>query len=187
MIRVGGTGVVRWATASVALLGGLWLGYSVAILPLQRREQQSLGKLADLRERIQATRKTIQEVKQQEQATASSRAELDRLERELPTGSALAWFPVRMKQHFDRFGLSDSVTRLNTSLDEPNMPGYQRTYWAVDLPMQGSAKDFSSLLIAVAELEESDPIIEVLDLSIRRENASLAPTAIVNVAALVRD
>jgi hypothetical protein len=177
--------IMRLAVVGGAILGIAWATYSVSIAPLQRSERELLGTLTDRRERIDAARKTIEEIKQQEQATAGARAELQRLHRDLPAGSVMSWFPSRMKQHFDRLGISDSVTRLNNALDEPEMPGYQRTYWAVDLPIQGAARDISSLLIAVAELEKAEPIVKVIDLAIRQDDDSHR-IAVINVTALVR-
>ena len=89
-----------------------------------------------------------------------------------------------LARYFAQMGIANAVTRLNTEFAEPNMPGFQRTYWAVDLPLPGSRSDMSRLLIAVAALEETDSIAKVMDLAIRTEDGTGHRTAIMNVSAL---
>ncbi len=168
------------------MLGLASLMYSLSIVPLQRRATEFQHTAADLRGRIASARRTIQEAKAQEHAVASARAELQRFQRDLPTGSAMAWFPSRMKRHFDNLGIPDSATRLNTALNEPDLPDYERSYWAVDLPIQGNAAGISNLLIAVAALEEAESLVKVIDLAIRQDDDSGRRTAVINVTTLVR-
>lgn len=177
---------VYWTWLGGGTLGLASLIYGLSITPLQRREAEFQRTGADLRGRIAAARHTIQEAKEQEQAVASARAELQRFQRDLPTGSAMAWFPSRMKRHFDNLGIPDSATRLNTALNEPDMPNYERSYWAVHLPIQGTSADISKLLISVAELEEAEPLVKVIDLAIRQDDDSGLRTAVINVTTLVR-
>lgn len=177
---------VYWAWLGGGTLGLAWLIYSLSITPLQRRATEFQRTAADLRGRIASARHTIEETKKQEEAVASARAELQRIQGDLPTGSAMAWFPNRMKRHFDKLGIPDSATRLNTALNEPDMPDYERSYWAVDLPIRATTADMSKLLIAVAELEEAEPLVKVMDLAIRQDDDSGRRTAVINVTTLVR-
>lgn len=166
-----------------ALLSLAWVTYRLSISPLERRAQELHSECTDVRERIASTRRAIQEIKRQEQAAAGSRGELRRLHHDLPTGSVIVWFPTRMKQYFDRFDLTDSATRLNTAVPEPEIPGFQRTYWSVDLPL--ASQKLSELLIAIENLEDAEPIVKILDLAIRQDNESGQRTMVINVAALV--
>lgn len=156
--------------AGGAVLGAAWLFYSQAIGPLQERTADSLRKLVHLRAHLATARGTIQQVREQEQEAGRARGELQRSHGDVRGGSPMVWFPDRMKQHFGRYGIPESVTRLNTALKEPGLPRCQRTYWAVDLPIQNAAHDIPKLLIAVAELEEAEPIVRVIDVAIRQDS-----------------
>ena len=137
-----------------------------------------------LQQQIQAARKSTQEIKQQEQASAKARGQLQRAQGDPPAGSALVWLPSRIKRHFDRAGIRDSVTRLNTAADEPRIPGYERTYWAVDLPLSGTPDELRLLLRAVSTLEEAEPAVLVIDLGVRVNPETQLRAGVINISAL---
>jgi len=57
----------------------------------------------------------------------------------------------------------------NAGLGGPGLPGYQRIYWCVALPMQDVAKEIGPLLLAVANLEQTERVAHVVDVTIHAD------------------
>ncbi len=170
-------------TAVVAL--GARSGYKHFILPLEIHEVELANQTTATRERTEEARRTIKEIRAKEHDAELARTELGRLENRLPSGSAMVWLPELVKAHFGGFGIAVPLIRLNTSRDEPELPGYCRGYWSVALPVDGTGQNIPTLLLAMAELEQQNSFIRVLDFAIRtnpeRPNGRVAS---LNVAVL---
>jgi len=169
-----------------ALLIAVWLIYTKSVIPLQARKQATQSQVAEVRQTLAAARATMQEVAAQQQEVARVRSALDQLHRDR-RGPAVVWFPERIKAHFQRFGLPQAVTRLNTALDEPELPGYQRIYWAVEVPIPETAKDLKGVLRAVGTMESAEATVRVIDLAIRSEPEKARQVAVINISVLVRE
>lgn len=170
----------------LALAAG-WQVYGRLIVPLKEQATEARRDVSDLKGRIEGARKTIAEIRALEQAANVTRRELQSLEGNIPRGSPLVWFPGQMEKHFRSMGLSGAVTRLNTAIDEPGQPDFERTYWAVELPVGVSSGDVRKACFAVAEIERVDPSIRVLDMEIRNDaNDPTRHLLVMNVAILSR-
>ena len=154
------------AICGLALSGG-WKFYGRSIAPLGPQETEMLDRVTELKGRIDAARKTIAESRALEQGASHSRSDLDSPGGDQPASSALVWFPERMKKHLERVGLSGAAIRFNTSLDEPESPDFERSYWAVELPVGDSTRDVREACVAIADIEPVDPSIRVLNVAIR--------------------
>lgn len=153
-----------FAAAGVAALAWWTCGRLVA--PFLERERVDLDAIAALEERIEGARGTIKEIQMLEKATGLERNELHLLQGHLPSSSAHVWFPKRVKEHFGRFGVAGAVARQNTAREEKGLPGFERSYWAVELPTGSSAKDIRAACLAIAEFEPLEPSLRVLDVAI---------------------
>ena len=82
----------------------------------------------------------------------------------IPGGEPIAWFPPRMRAFFDRQGIKETATRLERrdKLGEPDLSDFAACYWSIDLP----SADFTPLGIALAGLENEEPLMEITRLSI---------------------
>lgn len=176
------------------LAGGLvvaigWVFYYWAIAPLQERERIFKHRVAELEVQVESARRAIEEIREMEQPAAAARAELDRWRQERPAGSAMVWFPERVEQYFARAGFAETVTRFNTTRAEPELPRFQRMYWAVEVPMPAHPGELSKALGAVADLAQADPHTRVMDLAIRRDGADgrQRRIAALNVSTLARE
>jgi hypothetical protein len=176
--------ILYWVGGWGALLALGYFAGDLSITPWKRKEGELIQKITQLRQQNLVARREVQAIKEEEQAAGTARMTLRQLRRDLPSGSAIAWLPTRIKEHFALRGIADAVTRLNTTGDEPGMPGYEKSYWAVDLPMTGATSEMRHLLTAVADLEQPGSIVKVLDLAIREEELGRR-TAVINIAALV--
>lgn len=170
----------------LALLAG-WQVYGRMITPLGKKAVESQREITLLKQRIEGAQKTISETWALEQGTSKASGELHLILSNIPQGSPMVWFPERMKTHFGIAGLAGAVTRLNTALDEPDLPDFERTYWAVELPVEKSSKGFRASCLAVTEIEKRDPSIRVLDVEIRKDaNNPTRNLMVMNVSILSR-
>lgn len=179
----------RCATAAcclVALAAG-WGFYGLSIAPLAQQEAETRRIVSDLRERIESARKTINQVRAVEQNGGRIQAELERLQGNLPANSAIVSAPALVREHFARFGIAVSVVRLNTTQDEPAIPGHQRGFWSVALPLDAAGRNIVPLLLAVADLDQEKSGVRVLDFAIRQDPVNPGGrVGLLSFAALVR-
>ena len=161
----------KWARNGALLAGAMVLlaawDYQAALLaPLRVQETQALREAADLGERIGKAQKLIAEVRPKEAAAAPIRKELDRLQRDIPAGAAMVALPALVKEHFGRSGIPVRLIRLNTTRNEPGIPGYERSFWSLALPIDEAGRNITPLLLAAAELDREHPFLKVLDFAI---------------------
>ena len=176
-----------WLAWGVLTLAAGWAWHAQWVAPLQEKESAHRRAAAGLKERIGEAQRVIGEVRALEVRKDSERHETQALFASQPNDSAVVWFPERMKQHFERAGLGGAVTRLNTILDEAGLPGFERSYWAVEVPIGAATQKVLEACLSVAEIEPLDPSIRVLDVAIHPESGD--PTrghVVVNVALLSR-
>lgn len=177
---------LRPALAVGAALGAAWAFHSQWIAPLSLRAQDSVRKSAELRERLGSAVETVREVKACEQELGKARTALGRLLGDCPRESVMVALPERVRQHFAQFGLPLGVIRLNATQDTPGLPGYQRVFWSMALPVSESDRNATGLLLAVAELEERNRFIKVLDVSLQPDAEDpLQRTAGINFMAVL--
>ena len=99
----------------------------------------------------------------------------------------LPWFPVKLRAHLRNFGITEATVRMNGSKPEPGVLGYERTYWRLTFPRQEGVRNISSILLALAEVEQIDRAVKILDFSLHSDpEPPHAPLGGVNIAALLR-
>ncbi len=180
---------LRGIVAGGALLAAAWCFHSRWIVPLQRCELELAGGLADVRQRLADARIEIREaVKQeQEQGSVNARMELSSLRGDRPGEPAVVWLPPKLRTDLAQFGIEEAVIRQNSAVPEPGLSGYERTYWRLTLPPQGGMRTMTGVLLAVADLEQSDRRLKVLDFSFQCDAVdSRWPAGGFNISALVR-
>lgn len=180
-MRLGGL-----AACALALLAGREY-YAQSIAPLRLREMETMRGVEELRERIEDARKTIAEIRAQEKDADRVRVELARLREELPAGAATVALPALVKQHFARNEIAVPLIRLNTTQDEPELPGYEHGYWSAALPIDGEGRNIDAMLAAVAEIEPLHPFLRVLDFAIRPDPENpQGRVGLLNLGTLIR-
>ena len=185
MICVSSLALRRTVPAAITL--SAWLFFSHSIAPLRSQAKESTRKIGELQEQLDSVSKTLRRIKDAEQQTGEARASLNRRLSEFPHESAMSAIPKDIRKHFSGFGLPPSVIRLNTAQPEPNLPGWQRAYWSVGLPIAKTDSNLTALLLAVAELDRREPFVNVVDFAVQPypENPGRR-VASLNIMALIR-
>jgi hypothetical protein len=143
--------------------------YYVFITPLRQREAQLRASIAVARGQITESSDKVGAIRELQRKAGKVRDELQSLDRDLPAEPPIVWIPRTVQAHFDRFGFANSNTILKSATDEPGLPGYQRMRWSVSVPTQDVKKQAASLLAAVAALDQSQPVLHVVDMEIPRD------------------
>jgi hypothetical protein len=169
----------------LALAAGALYGFRIA--PLQNREAVTRERVKELTQLLEKGNREIKDVQALDQRLSRASVELRRGRGEAPAGAAMAWLPAQVKRYLAEFGITDSATRFNTSIEEPRFPGYERTFWEVAVPLRRATDDARTLLTAVTQLEKSNPILIVIAVNVDAGTAEPgSATAVINLAALVR-
>jgi hypothetical protein len=160
------TGLRSMAACGLALVLG-WAFHGRVIAPLKQREAVALRDGSELKARLDGAQNLIAGIQAEEQHAEGERSEMKRLESELPAGSAMFWLPPLVKRHLERSGFADALVSLSAIRDEPRIPGCERSFWSVRLPIDAAGRNVPTLLLAVADLDQQNPFVRVLDFSTR--------------------
>jgi hypothetical protein len=152
--------------------------------PLRQEEAKILRDMAELGERITGARRAISEVRHQEMDMGSTRSHLKRLQGDYPDGSPMVWVPTLVKDHFARSGNVAPLVRHNTNHHDPEIPGYERGFWFVGLPIE-ARQNISTMVLAAVDLELQNPLLRMLDFAIRPDSDNPAQhLMVINIAVL---
>lgn len=168
-------------------MAGVWLISSLFTAPLRDHEGQLRSRIAELQGRISTARLEQKDIQDLETKAANVRSELQHLDGESSGNPPIVWIPELLQQHFRQFGFAELTTKVQSTEDEPEFPGYQRISWRMGLPMHNIRKEIGDLLSAVAALEQAEQIVRVDDVKIPREADKLGRNfATVSFSTLVR-
>jgi hypothetical protein len=162
--RIGGVAVY-----GLALAVG-WTFHGRSIVPLRQIEKDTLAEIVDLRASIKSAKVTIAETRTGEQAARLSMSESQR-PKDGPSGKpASVWLPALVKEHFTRLGIAEPVVRLNMTEEESAIPGYERAFWFVSLPIDEAGRNIATILLGVADLDQRNPLVRVLDFAVQPDS-----------------
>jgi hypothetical protein len=172
---------------TVSLVFGCCAYRSAFLSPLREKEAVLQRDAANLSERIEKAKKTIAEVRAAEEGAAPIRQQLEKLQEDLPVGSTMVALPALVKAHFARAGVAVRLIRLNTTQNQPDIPGFERGFWSVALPIDENGRNVAKLLMAVTDLDRENPFIRILNFAIRPDPENPRERmASLNVTSLIR-
>ncbi len=119
----------------------------------------------------------ITKVKTVEAQSPEAKRIVRQVEAMIPDGSPVAWFPPRMNEFFKKNGIDKVVARMNNDSLDKDYPGYRRVNWGVELPRV----DFMPFAAAIADLENTEPLLEIQSLEIEagRDEAQMQRASLV--------
>jgi hypothetical protein len=153
----------------LAVFAALLYGYYAYLLgPLKDNEQKAISGIASLQPQIADAKSQITKTADLERKAPVATAFLDSIKSSIPDGEPIAWFPPKMALFFKSHGIDKCTTHL-VSEEQDDMPGFRKIVWAIDVPKV----EFVPLGLAIASLENDEPLLTVLNVSIdaTREDA----------------
>lgn len=142
----------------------LYVYFTFFLGPLQKARDKTLSEIADRQHKIDTSKSEVTKASNLERQAKDAMSRFAALKALSPEGAAIAWFPPRMKTFFANAGIDRAVARLesNTNFRQTELAAWTKYNWLVELPQA----DFAALGKAVADLENTQPLLSVTKLSI---------------------
>lgn len=152
---------------SLSLMGVVFLLYvyfTFFLGPLARSRADTLIQIHDIQSKIDGSKDEIQKAAKLEQTAKKAAARFESMKTFYPEGAPIAWFPPRIKTFFTSQKIDKASARLENSggFSESELSGWVKYNWLIDLPQT----DYKELGHAIAELENSEPLLVIHRLSI---------------------
>ncbi len=124
--------------------------------------------IADLQGKLGNSKSELQRTTNLETEATTATTRYAALEALSPEGAPIAWFPPRIKaffsnQQIDRATAKPDASGAGTPYKQPELQQWEKYSWLIELPQA----DFAMAGKAIAELENSEPLLAVSKLSIR--------------------
>lgn len=178
--------MLRVALVGTVMLVGMALSYRRWIGPVDSRYAETVRRMDAVRERLQIADREMRGIKERQQQGSGIRKDLSSHHDELPNDPVIVWFPSRVKTLLGRLGVSEVNVRLNKTTPEPLLLGFEQTYWLASVPVQGEARKFTDVLLAVAQIEQQDSFVKIEGLSFHLETQEpCGTTGYVNLKAFL--
>jgi hypothetical protein len=147
----------------------LYVYFSFFLGPLSRSRDGMLGTIADLQNKMASSKNELLKVKNLEQQASAATTRFAALKELSPEGAPIAWFPPRIKTFFANQHIDKANARLDTSeaFSQPELSAWVNDSWTIDIP----ETDFATLGSAIAKLENTEPLVSIMKLSIHASAA----------------
>ncbi len=142
----------------------LYVYFSFFLGPLNRSRDDMLLKIEDLQSKLDASKEQMNKAVKLEQNAKTSTGRFAALKALNPEGAPIAWFPPRVRAFFANQQVDKVVARLegSTGFKQTELTGWMKYSWIIDLPQA----DYGTLGRAIAELENTAPLLSITKLSI---------------------
>jgi hypothetical protein len=157
--------VQKLAFSAIGFVFLLYVYFTFFLGPLNRSRAAMLVTIQDRQSSLDASKDRIKKAVSLEQQAKTATSRFATLRAINPEGAPIAWFPPRIKSFFANQQIDKAVARLDSSaaFKEPELSGWTKYTWLIDLPQA----DFASLGTAIAELENTEPLLSITRLHIQ--------------------
>jgi hypothetical protein len=176
--------IQKLALSAMGFVILLYVYFSFFLGPLNRSRNTMKDKINNLQNKLNSSKdetgKTLH-LEQQAKAATTRFAALKALN---PEGAPIAWFPPRIKVFFANQQIDKAVAKLegNTAFKQAELSEWMKYNWAIDLPQA----DFDLLGKALADLENSEPLLSISKIKIQTlPDPSQAQQIVLNAATII--
>src|SRR5437870_48821 len=143
----------------------LYVYFTFFLGPLNRSRDVALAKINDRQRKLDNSKEEMAKAAKLEQNAKAATTRFGALRAVNAEGAPIAWFPPRIKAFFANQQIDKAVARLDNSaaFKEAELSGWTKYNWLIDLPQA----DFASLGTAIAELENTEPLLSITRLHIQ--------------------
>jgi hypothetical protein len=151
--------------STIGFIALLYVYFSFFLGPLNRSRDSMLATIDEVQTKVGNSKNEMAKTANLERQATNATTRFAALKALSPEGAPIAWFPPRLKTFFTSQEIDKSTARLESSVPykEPDLASWMRYNWAIDLPQT----DFSTLGKAVAALENSEPLLSVMRITVR--------------------
>jgi hypothetical protein len=156
--------IQKLALSTLGFFVLLYVYFSFFLGPLNSSRDSMLATIDDVQNKIANSKNEMAKTTNLERQATNATSRFAALKALSPEGAPIAWFPPRMKTFFATQEIDKATARLENSVayKEPDLSGWMRYNWAIDLPQT----DYSTLGKAVANLENTEPLLSIMRLTI---------------------
>lgn len=151
--------IQKLALSVIGLIALVYVYFSFFLGPLNRNRAAMEVTLADLQGKLGNSKAEMAKAKNLERQAGDATARYAALQALAPEGAPIAWFPPRIKAFFANQKIDKVVARLANSapVEQAGLEGWLTYNWLIDVPQA----EFSTLGAALAELENSEPLLSI--------------------------
>jgi len=145
--------------SSIGFIVLLYVYFTFFLGPLNRSRDSMLMSINDLQGKVGSSKNEMMKATNLENQATAATTRHAALKASSPEGAPIAWFPPRMKAFFANQQIDKATARLEGSIPfkEADLADWMRYNWMLDLPQT----DFATLGKAVAELENTEPLLSI--------------------------
>ena len=157
--------IQKLGLSAIGFVALIYVYFSFFLGPLNKGRAAAEKTTADLQNKLASSKTEITKVTNLESQAATATSRFTALKALSPEGAPIAWFPPRMKLFFANQRIEKATVRpeSNGPYAQPELAEWQRYIWLIDLPQT----DFATLGKALAELENTEPLLSIPRLSIK--------------------
>jgi hypothetical protein len=171
------------ALSAVFAIGGLYVYFAILLGPLNMRERNLNGILAEMEPRIRDAQREIREIANVEERLPWSEEVMAETRSKIPEGAPVAWFPPHISARLERHNIKAISSRISEEIPEPDVPGFARFGWVITLPKINAV----DLGFALAALENEEPLLQITGLAIDANGeVPEFQSAVINLKSIVR-
>jgi hypothetical protein len=143
----------------------IYVYFSFFLGPLNTSRDSMLSQITELQDKVAGSKAELAKTAKLEKQAETATKRFAALKALSPEGAPIAWFPPRMKAFFANQEIDKATARLESSAayKESDLASWMRYNWVIELPQT----DFATLGKAVAALENAEPLMSVMRLTIK--------------------
>jgi hypothetical protein len=143
----------------------VYVYFSFFLGPLSNSRDTALGQIDEFQGKIASSKSELTKTAKLEQQADASTKRFAALKALSPEGAPIAWFPPRMKAFFANQEIDKASARLENSVayKEGDLANWMRYNWLIEIPQA----DYSTLGKAVSALENTEPLLSIMKISIK--------------------
>jgi hypothetical protein len=156
--------IKKLALSTMGFVFLLYVYFTFFLGPLNRSRDGMLLKIKDLQSKLDASKEQMSKAVKLEQHAKASTGRFAALKAFNPEGAPIAWFPPQVRIFFANQQIDKVVAKLqgSTGFKQTELTGWMKYSWIIYLPQA----DYGTLGRAIAELENTDPLLSITRLSI---------------------
>jgi hypothetical protein len=156
--------IQKLALSSIGFVVLLYVYFSFFLGPLNSSRDSMQTSINGLQVKVAGSKNEMAKAANLEKQASAATTRYAALTNLSPEGAPIAWFPPRMKTFFSNQQIEKTTARLENSVPykDAELSKWVRHNWIIDLPQT----DFSTLGKAVAELENSEPLLSINHLNV---------------------
>jgi hypothetical protein len=156
--------IQKLALSTIGFVVLLYVYFSFFLGPLNKSRDSMKASIDELQSKVAGSKSEMTKATNLEKQASAATTRYAALTSLSPEGAPIAWFPPRMKIFFSNLQIDKTTARLEGSLPykEADLSGWMRYNWTLDLPQT----DFDVLGKAVAELENTEPLLAINKINI---------------------